>query len=405
MSMLTLPRVEYLSATNLCPGHSHAIMISAIRALAAMQVLAAHLRAQLYPGLATLTEPSLWYQGLAFFTGFAHQAVVAFFVLSGWLVGGSLLNKLGQPRPVLAYAIDRVTRLWIVLVPSFLLSLAIAAFAGAVDPGRICYEPDNEYSMTAFAGNLLGLQDMAVPRFGGNFSLWSLANEVWYYVLFPLLVLLSYAGSILIRMFAALLAVGLMMLLEFQIVLYFTIWLAGVAFSRIRLHATRFWRWTMIVALGAMSVYYRLYGSNDILVPESYVQDLLISVGMLAILSSFQFKADATRWWVRAATTVGGHFAAYSFTLYVIHKPLLSAIRSLHEPISRQKLSPEDPSSLITYAVILVGITYLSYLFHLPFEAQTHRLRSAIKRIFKEKSHLLARWAQVWRRANRITGP
>lgn len=389
MPKLTFPHVELLPLTNLRPDAGHAILISVIRGLAAIEVLAAHLRAQLYPGLSTLSDPSLWYQALAFFTGFAHQAVVAFFVLSGWLVGGSLLNKLGEPAPLLSYAIDRLTRLWIVLVPAFILTLAIGAFTGTVDHGRISYERDNEYSIIAFAGNLLGLQDMAVPRFGGNFALWSLANEIWYYALFPLIVLVKCANTLSQRLLFALLVFCLMLALEYRIVLYFTIWLAGVAFSRVRIHLSVAWRRTLIAVAVAMSVYYRLRGSNDILIPESYFQDLLLSIGLLTILSSLQFAVDTKRWWIRAASAIGKHFAAFSFTLYVLHVPLLSAARFLYEPIDNRKLSPDDPGSLITYCIILVGITYLSYLFHLPFEAQTHRVRAAIKRVFGEKRRLV----------------
>jgi peptidoglycan/LPS O-acetylase OafA/YrhL len=83
-------------------------------------VAAAHLRAECSPACAEHGRSALWYQVLAFFTGFAHQAVLVFFLISGWLVGGSLLNKLGQPDALLSYAIDRITRLWTVLMPTFL---------------------------------------------------------------------------------------------------------------------------------------------------------------------------------------------------------------------------------------------------------------------------------------------
>ena len=51
-------------------------------------------------------------------------------------------------------------------------------------------------SVTAFIGNMFGLQTILVPSFGGNFPLWSLANETWYYILFPLLVLVLRGRSI-----------------------------------------------------------------------------------------------------------------------------------------------------------------------------------------------------------------
>lgn len=139
-------RICLLDRTNLNESYQHSVLISALRTIAALQVVAAHLRGELFPSLKTVADPSLWYQGLAFFTGFSHIAVVIFFLLSGWLVGGSLLNKLGEPNCMMSYAIDRLTRMWIVLVPAFVLTLAIGTITQTVDPGRISYAPDNEYS-------------------------------------------------------------------------------------------------------------------------------------------------------------------------------------------------------------------------------------------------------------------
>lgn len=161
MSSIAAPRIKVLERTNLDQAYQRSILISVLSGLAAFQVVAAHLRAQLFPGLRSLPDPSIWYQALAFFTGFAHQAVVVFFLLSGWLVGGSLLNKLDTPKAMIFYAIDRISRLWIVLVPAFGLTILIASLTKSVDPGRVSYSIENEYSVLSFFGNLFGLQDMA----------------------------------------------------------------------------------------------------------------------------------------------------------------------------------------------------------------------------------------------------
>ncbi|UUZ57450.1 acyltransferase family protein [Massilia sp. H-1] len=171
----------------------HSLLISLLRGMAALQVAAAHLRAEFMPGLRSLEQPALWYQALAFLTGFAHQAVVVFFLISGWLVGGSLLNKRTEPDAIKLYAIDRITRLWTVLLPTFLLILALGILTGQIDPRTADFSRDNPYSLTALVGNLAALQTIVVPQFGGNYPLWSLANEGWYYLLFPLL--LTAAGG------------------------------------------------------------------------------------------------------------------------------------------------------------------------------------------------------------------
>lgn len=379
MFCLDIPRVRFLSKTNLDGAYQHSILIHILRGLAAVEVAAAHLRAQFFPGLRGLSDPSLWYQVLAFFTGFAHLAVVVFFVLSGWLVGGSLLNKLREPNCFLSYSIDRLTRMWIVLIPAFVLTLALAAFTGQVDLGRASYSAENEYSVATFIGNLFGLQDMVVPRYGGNFALWSLANELWYYLLFPLLVVPFVAKNRLASVAAVLIFAFIAYHLSVRIVLYFLIWLLGVGFSRIRIDAGRSFRLLLLAVLATVSVYIRLTGSNDILEPESFVQDLVFSLVFLAYLSTQQFKAGEKRLATRVARVVGERLAAFSFTLYVIHVPLLFTLRQILEPLGRARLSPHALADLGIYAAMLMTILLLAYLFHLPFEAQTYRVRAAIK--------------------------
>ena len=380
MFSVRLPSVRFLSATNLKSEYQHSILISVLRGLAAVEVVAAHLRAQLFPSLKLLPDPTLWYTLLAFFTGFAHQAVVVFFVLSGWLVGGSLLNKLHQPGIMTSYAIDRFTRIWIVLIPAFLLTVFIGSFTGMIDPSRVSYARGNEYSVTSFIGNLFGLQDMVVPRFGGNFSLWSLANEIWYYLLFPLLVLLFVAKSTATKIGSAVTMCVIGYCLSFQIVLYFIIWLLGVLFSRIQIDCSRSFRGFLIGGLVCVSVYFRLTGSNDILVPESFTQDLVCSVVFLSLLSSLQYRRDITRLRTQIAIAAGEWFAAFSFTLYVIHVPILVLLRHLHEPLAAD-LSPDAIGDFGVYLAVLGIIILIAYVFHLPFEAQTHRVRRLFKRV------------------------
>lgn len=374
-----MPHVIFLRKSIQDQESCHAILISLLRGLAAIQVAAAHLRAQIFPSLKGLEDATAWYQALAFVTGFAHQAVVVFFLLSGWLVGGSLLNKLGEPGAMLSYAIDRVTRLWIVLIPAFVLTLAIGAVTQGVDLTAVSVDRHNEFSLTTFLGNLVGLQDMLVPRFGGNFPLWSLANETWYYVLFPVLVLPFCGRSAPVRAGAALAAALLVCYLSADIVLYFPLWLLGVVFSRIRITLSGAQRWVLAGALAVACVYFRLNGSNDKLDASSLVQDVILSIPFLVLLSSLQFKVGPAQGLLRTAGAIGQRAAAFSFTLYVVHVPFLYLLRRLYSPLSHAGLSPHNFADFGVYLVMLGLIVGLAYLFHLPFEAQTLRVRGAIK--------------------------
>jgi peptidoglycan/LPS O-acetylase OafA/YrhL len=327
-----------------------------------------------------VSDPALWYRGLAFLTGFGHVAVLIFFLLSGWLVGGSLLNKLDRPQILTSYAIDRLTRMWIVLVPAFVLTLVLATLSNAVEPDHFSFAPQNEFSGAAFLGNLVGMQGMAVPRFGGNFSLWSLANEMWYYALFPLLLLYFSARTRLARVGSLLVSALIASQLLVDITLYFLLWMLGVVFSRIRIVLPRPMRWALVLALVAVVVYCRLEGSIGTLIVETFPEDLLISLIFLCVLSSLQYPADRTRPGNRLALLVA-KLAPFSFTLYVVHYPILLTIKQFLRPHGIGHLSARDPSSLIVYGALFLAIVIFAYLFHLPFEAQTHRLRGFVKQL------------------------
>ena len=380
MNPTTLPRLRILPTSQLGDDSWHAILISAMRALAALQVAAAHLRAEFLPSLRSIDNPALWYQALAFFTGFAHQAVLVFFLISGWLVGGSLLNKLAQPDALKLYAIDRVSRLWTVLVPTFVLILAFGMLTGTLDTRTPDFSSDNPYSVTAFAGNLAGLQTIVVPEFGGNFPLWSLANETWYYLLFPLLVLCLGARHAGKRLLPGALLLVAVLLLPLTMVLYFSIWLLGAGFSRVRLECGASVRAALLVALLAFSAYCRLTGRSDDMNLETYPAYLVLSMLFVLFLSSTVIQADPALPYVAPLRALATFFSNFSFTLYVVHIPVLGMLAWLSVHLFDAKsLAADSLADLGIYGAMLAAIVLFSYGFYRLFEARTYQVRRYLK--------------------------
>ena len=379
MSMPALPRVTFQRHGQFDESCWHSILISVLRGLAAFIVAIAHLRAAMYPALRDVADPPLWFQGLAFVSGFAHQAVLVFFVISGWLVGGSLLNRIGTPHAVANYAIDRTTRLWTVLIPTFLLSFVFALGIGLAEPNDFNLSASNPYSALTFAGNLFGLQGILLPDYGNNFPLWSLANETWYYVLFPLLALACSARRFPARLacIAALLVLG--MWLPAGIVAYFLVWLLGVAFSRIRIECGSGMRWGWLVLLLAGAGYFRMTGELDEFELSTLGQDLACSLLYLVLLSSLQFKAPASAP-VRRLGAIGKFFAEFSFSLYVLHVPVIGVLHYwCTTRLGADRLSPADALHTVLYVGMLGTLMVTAYLSYLLFESRTYRIRNAIK--------------------------
>jgi peptidoglycan/LPS O-acetylase OafA/YrhL len=374
------PRIQWQARSQLSEDSLHSLLIALLRGMAALQVAAAHLRAEVFPSLRTIAHPTLYYQALAFITGFAHQAVVVFFLISGWLVGGSLLNKLSQPQSIRAYAIDRSTRLWTVLIPTMLVMVLFGIVTGVVDPSRPDLSATGDYSVPSFAGNLVGLQTVLVKNFGGNYALWSLANETWYYVAFPIL-LLAFRDRGWLSQACGIVALGLIAaLLPWAITLYFSLWLLGAAFARIRIDCGAATRGALVALCICFSVYYRLTGKNDDLVPASFIQDLICSLPFLLLLSTLQIKIDQAAAPLRRLNRFATFFSEFSFTLYVLHVPTIALLRYLgRTAFGRDQLVPDAPLDYLLYCAMLgliVGFAYLSYLL---FESQTYRVRRKLK--------------------------
>lgn len=380
--MVSFPSIHWQARAPLGENPAQSLLISALRGLAALQVAASHLRAEIYPGLRTLEDPTLAYMGLAFVTGFAHQAVVVFFLISGWLVGGSLMNRFGKPQALAHYAIDRFTRLWTVLLPTLLLTLAVGLVIGAAAPGPMDFDPANEFSAASFAGNLFGLQTVTVPDFGGNYPLWSLAHETWYYIQFPLLLLVLAGGGVLRRAAAAAALILLLATLRDMISLYFTLWLLGAAFSRIRIDCGKAWQALLLVVTLGLFVYYRLHGTNDDLVPGSFVQDIICSIPFLLLLASLQQPVDTRAPVYARANRVAVFFSEFSFSLYVLHIPVIELMRYLgRQYLGRERLDPSLATDYLWYFAVLGAIVVFSYVFYLLFERHTIRIRNALKNL------------------------
>ena len=152
-----------------------------VRFLAALLVVLGHARPAHWVGWSDLSIDSHRLAAQFFFLLISpgRQAVVVFFVLSGFLVGGRLIQRIRAGTFSLpSYALDRATRILIPLIPSLGVTV-ISVFL--VHRG---FPPGFWGQLTC---NLGQLQGIACPPLEGNSSLWSLNYEVWFYVVGGLL--------------------------------------------------------------------------------------------------------------------------------------------------------------------------------------------------------------------------
>jgi peptidoglycan/LPS O-acetylase OafA/YrhL len=112
--------------------------------------------------------------------------VGVFFVLSGYLIGGLLLDALHAPGPAALRFTDFMQRRWLRTLPNYYLFLAVNILLVhfGLAPGMLSH---------ATAAYGVFMQNFHLPFDLFFWESWSLAVEEWFYLLFPLIVLVAVA--------------------------------------------------------------------------------------------------------------------------------------------------------------------------------------------------------------------
>ncbi len=321
-------------------------------------------------------------------TSFGREAVMIFFVLSGFLIATTILSSVASGRwSFRSYALRRLTRLWVVLLPALLLTVILDRSAIAWLPGGHLYThaPIGE-SVLAFSaaqndapavliGNIAFLQEILVPPFGSNSPLWSLAYEFWYYVAFPLLLFaVTGPGGWLRRALLAALGVAVLVFAGRTIALYFCIWMLGAAVA----FAYKSWGSTLrapvwLVPLGLVTLLAVLALARYVR-PE-FLRDLAIGVAFTVFLLGVRFRPVGRS--IPAYGIAAAWLAGAAYTVYLVHFPLLLFARAWFQSSGRMQ------PSLINEAyglVVLLGVLGIALVFAQLSERRTDTVRAWIER-------------------------
>ena len=305
-----------------------------------------------------------------------HLAVIVFFVLSGFLVS---LHAHREGNDWKRYALDRLTRLYVVIIPALIVTAAVSFFV-------IRFHPEAMQGALAKGGqparyllNLLNLQQIwwlcADPGINGPF--WSLGYEFWYYVILGVFV---FSGGIIRPLFLLLIAgfVGP------KILALLPAWWLGVVAQRATVDAHPAWSRSghctgFLLSLGAMFSlllnplwipfwnrhlgYYPWFFSNN--APADTLYAVIVALNFYFAFrlgddwNAFESKLSRPITWLSKRT----------FSLYLFHAPLMFLIGWLL-PHDRHSLA--QVLLLSTLVLILcLGIAEFT-------ELQTGRLRNAL---------------------------
>ncbi|MBI5011587.1 MAG: acyltransferase, partial [Methylocystis sp.] len=336
----------------------------------------------------------VWWFYSAFELG--HQAVLAFFVMSGYLVGGAVLAHMRKNQAFLReYFIHRVSRIYLVVGPAVALTLVLDSLGRQLFASSGVYEWPlfkGHFSAVLFLASFLNLQGIAFDYFGTNGPLWSLACEFWYYVTFPLL-LLPFARNypLALRFLGFALGAALFLALSTPPSWFkfgYILWAGGEFATLIPRPIIRS-RWAALLLYAVVVVIIRLVVRGHLLEAHPWLADagdLLASGLFINVLLAFRYGPSEGFSLLRPK--FHKTLADFSFSLYSIHMPILIFARAavggtLGNDWATQLATPQNYA--VAFSVMGVAIV-AGYFFSRVTEAKTGAARRKLRA-------LLDRWA------------
>jgi len=368
------------------------VHLDALRGFAAFSVLLGHWRDALFIDYPALAHHNPLLTTVYLVTGLGRQWVIVFFVLSGYLVGGSVLRSAGAGRwSWRGYLTARFTRLYVVLLPALMLGGALdwagmhwlnadALYGGHSGMQALHFDIHRTLTWRVLAGNALFLQTVYlpgghgfnIPTFGTNGPLWSLSNEFWYYLAFPLLVLMiAQARPAWHRALFALALAGWVWFCGAGIALLGIPWLMGAPIGYLPpFPASR--TWTRRLALAAVMAFLALTLSLGKLWHVEVMDYFIgIAVALLIWITLHCASGELPGWYVRLSRRA----AHSSYTLYLVHMPLLIFLKAaFHLP----RAQPGWQMLLVSLGVMAAILVYAQLVYQC-FEKNTDRVRGWFK--------------------------
>ncbi|EJM62275.1 putative acyltransferase [Pseudomonas sp. GM49] len=327
--------------------------LDSMRALAAIVVLFGHT-------FQTLLLPAVgsWFTLVVLVS---QLAVMVFFVLSGFLIGKSVCNNISKNSVfnIGQYAKDRAIRIYPPLIASLVLMVVLSIVAPYVFPSgtnALLTIEGVDFVRTEYVsvssdvlGALAFLNGFKTETPSANGPLWSLSIEVWYYVI---------AASVFLwpgRKIISSVMLGMAVFVTYKNSLFFMlapVWFSGFGLALIhqrrpqmnnRIFGVMFAVSSLaFIAVVVFALFDDPSGNAVVLAPLNYFRVVsgLWFACFLALLMGG--GASFPKWFRR--------HAAYSYTLYVIHFPIMLFVLGL----SQRYIYNSVPNALFVSAVTIV---------------------------------------------------
>ncbi len=362
------------------------MLLDLMRGLAAVLVMWQHLHDVFlvnYPAAAPFIRHPFWIKFVIYpVISAGTQAVVIFFVLSGYLIGGSVFRWFDAGQWTWRrYLTHRLVRLWVVLVPALVLCMFWDGLRSLKTGGShdlllawTLRSPTSGLTPSLFLSNLFFLQTIHTPYFGSDRPLWSLAPELWYYLLFPLgFLVLRHATRPGMRLLYGILFVAISLFVGGPVLALFPSWLFGVALALVPVpDLPRALRWLVAVLYVPFLFFLDTVQSRNRLLTRGYVCAAGTCLFVWAMLSArSRVREGSPLLWISR------RLAGCSYTLYLVHFPLIAFLATFLLP--GPQWHPDAPHLLILAGLSLLILLYALLIASLT-EAHNDAVRSWVER-------------------------
>jgi len=358
----------------------HWAFLDFVRLSAAVLVLLGHARGLLLVSMAQVEHPNPLIRAFYLVSGLQHEGLVMFFIVSGFLVGGSVWRLIAQARfDLVAYLINRFARIYLVFIPALLLVLVLNTIGMQFLADGRFYGVRPLFPANVFADwwwsqipcHLAAVQGLLCLPWGANPPLWTLGYEWGLYLFAP-----AVFGALLLPMLPRrrLLSCAAVAIVFLALTwwnpdwpIWFAFWMLGAIASRV----FRTGRVGFPAGLaGLLICAVALVVSRAALVPQS-VTDWFVAGGLALAVTN----AAIMRWTTGVPAIPRG--AGFSYSLYAIHLPVCIFIGALMERFVQwpTTLVQPDLRGILAFIVMIAGALVAARGFAFLTEDKTAALR------------------------------
>jgi peptidoglycan/LPS O-acetylase OafA/YrhL len=357
--------------------------IDALRGLAALMVVICHARAEVWVGASYFwRNPSLRFSPVALLGylsmpfSYGFLGVQLLFVISGYCIHRRNAKKFAEgadePFSIRSYYRRRFVRIYPTLIAALILTWAvdtIVAFSIPPDPAQ-------SDTLRTAVFNLFALQGLVAPHFGSNIVLWTMAIEIQFYLVYPLLLTVRRKWGAL-KALALVLAISLassLIVLLFNLkaalpfwnggcpifLVYWFTWTCGffvaeAEFNTVKLPA-------YLTQAGCVSLVLALLMRKFNLAP---LDELLLAVAAASLVAAAVSKVPSQNRLLKVLQLVG----VFSYSLYITHRPVNYLLKTLVPVVAEQHLW------LTTVCFVTVVCVLFGWLFYQLVECWSLRAR------------------------------